>query len=338
MHYSRMISTIDSHTGGEGTRLVTAGLPPIPGETMFEKMRFAEQQLGWLPGWLLLEPRGHRNLYGAILTPPCSPGAQAGVIFINNHGFEPMCGHAVIGVVTSLLETGYLAPGEDGQVTLDTPAGLIRADANIEDGHVRSVSFENIPAFVYRLDMPLALEDGQVILVDIAFGGNFFALVDAGQLGLELTPEHSSRLVSLGMDILRRINAQVSLHHPLLPEIDRIIDLRFTQAGGDRLADSRNVVVLGDCMLDRSPCGTGTCAEMAVRFARGQLEQGERFVTESILGTRFTGCVLGKTRVGDGQASFPAVFPQVTGSAFLTGFHQFVLQENDPFPQGFVLD
>jgi proline racemase len=336
--FLKCISTIDSHTAGEGTRLVMSGLPLVPGQTMAEKLAYAEEHLSWVPGLLLLEPRGHKDLFGAILVPPCSPTADIGVLFMDNKDYEPMCGHAVIGIVTTLLETGMFEMVEpETLITLDTPSGPVRAHAQIMDGHVLAVSFENVPSFIYRSDVTLKVSEGGDLVVDVVFGGLFFVFVNARHLEIELIPDNAARLAGLGMRILAAANEQVPVRHPELPHIDRIIDLRFyVEPVGDG-ADSRNVVILGDHMIDRSPCGTGTCAEVALRYARGQLSLDELFVTESIIGTRFTGQVIAETQVGSSSEVFPAVIPKVTGSAYITGFHQFVLDGEDPFPEGFRL-
>jgi proline racemase len=286
----------------------------------------------------LLEPRGHKDLFGAVLVPPCSPEADIGVLFMDNQGYEPMCGHAVIGLVTSLLETGtFEMAGPETLVILDTPAGLVNAYAQVRDGRVLTVSFENVPSFVYRSDVTLKIPEVGELLIDLVFGGLFFVFVDARQLKIELIPANSASLADLGMRILAAANEQVTVRHPELPHIDKMIDLRFYVEPWEGEADSRNVVILGDHMVDRSPCGTGTSAEAALRYARGQLKVGESFVTESIIGTCFTGQVVAETQVGDRSANFPAVIPRITGSAYITGFHQFVLDERDPFPTGFRL-
>jgi len=336
--FLKYISTIDSHTAGEGTRLVMSGLPPVPGQTMAEKLAYAEEHLSWAPGLLLLEPRGHKDMFGAILVPPCSPTADIGVLFMDNKDYEPMCGHAVIGIVTVLLETGMFEMVEpETLITLDTPSGPVRAHAQIMDGHVQAVSFENVPSFIYRSDITLKVPEVGDLVVDVVFGGLFFVFVDARHLEIELIPDQAARLADLGMLILAAANEQVPVRHPELPHINKIIDLRFCLEIVSNGVDSRNVVILGDHMVDRSPCGTGTCAEVALRYARGQLGLGETFVTESIIGTRFTGQVIAETQVGSGSEVFPAVIPKVTGSAYITGLHQFVLDGEDPFPEGFRL-
>jgi proline racemase len=332
--FRKVISTVDSHTAGECTRLVTSGLAPLRGRTMAEKLAYAEKHLPWAPRLLLLEPRGHKDMFGAILTAPGSADADLGVVFMDNQGYEPMCGHAVIGTVTTVLETGMFPMVEpESRITLDTPSGLVHAYARTESGRVASVSFENVPAFVYRSDVVLDVPSVGKLSMDVVFGGLFFVFVDARQIALDLIPASAARLADLGMRILAVANQGVEVRHPELSHIDRIIDLRFYVEPGPDGADSRNVVILGDHMVDRSPCGTGTSAEAALRHAQGRLDVGESFVTESIIGTRLTGQVVATTEVGD----FPAVVPRVTGSAYLTGFHSFVLDPDDPFPTGFQL-
>jgi proline racemase len=300
---------------------------------MAEKLSYAEGHLSWVPGFLLSEPRGHKDLFGAILVPPCSPTADIGVLFMDNKDYEPMCGHAVIGVVTTLLETGmFELVGPETLVTLDTPSGLVRAHAQIMEGQVQSVSFENVSSFVYRRDVTLKVPGVGDLVVDVVFGGLFFVFIESHQLEIELHPENAARLAELGMSILEAANEQIPVQHPDLPHVNRIIDVRFYEQSTAGVVDSRNVVILG-----RSPCGTGTCAEAALRYARGQLGLGETFVTESIIGTRFIGQVVAETQVGSDSPIFPAIIPKVTGSAYITGFHQFVLDAKDPFPEGFRL-
>lgn len=336
--FSKIVSTVDSHTAGECTRLVCGGQPLLRGSTMAEKLAYAEKCLPWAPGFLLLEPRGHKDMFGAILTPPCSPEADIGVVFMDNHGYEPMCGHAVIGTVTTVLEMGMLSMREPQIiVTLDTPAGLVRAEAHVEGGRVVAVSFENVPSFVYRSGVVLHVPDIGELTVDVAFGGLFFVLVEARQIAVGLKPANVARLADLGMAILSAANEQIRVRHPELPHVDRIMDLRFYVEPGADGADSRNVVILGDHMVDRSPCGTGTSAETALRHAQGRLHVGESFVTESIIGTRFRAELVRTAEVGSGDTRFGAVVPRITGSAYLTGFHRFVLDPDDPLPEGFRL-
>jgi proline racemase len=213
----------------------------------------------------------------------------------------------------------------------------VRTYAQIENGRVMAVSFDNVPCFVYQPGKVLVMPEIGDLVVDVVFGGLFFVFVDTGQIGIELVPTNAAQLADMGMRILTVANEQLPVRHPDLPHVDKIIDLRFFVEPGTNGADTRNVVILGDHMVDRSPCGTGTSAEAALRYAQGRLRLGESFVTESIIGTRFTAQVVAETQVGEGDAAFPAVIPRVTGQAHITGFHQFVLDDEDPFPCGFHL-
>ena len=334
----KIIHTVDSHTAGEGTRLVLSGLPPLLGSSMEEKFVEARQRFPWLPKLLLREPRGHKDLYGALLTSPCTPQADQGVLFMNNSGYEPMCGHGLIGVVTCLLEMGIFPVREpETRLVLDTPAGVIAAYAKTVAGRALSVAFDNVPSFGVHLDALLRLPEGYPLVVDIAFGGNYFVLLDAGQLGIELLPANAGRLADWGMRILEAANQQFEVRHPEIPHIDRITDVRFIAAPDSNRLNSRNVVVLGHQMVDRSPCGTGTCAELAVRFARGQALPGQLFTSQGILGTQFTAQIVEQVQFTSGKVPYPAIRPRLEGQAYLTGFHQFILHDDDPFPEGFLL-
>jgi proline racemase len=332
------IWTIDSHTAGEGTRLVTKGLPQLQGQTMGEKMEYAQESLSWVPGALLLEPRGHKDLYGAILTSACNPEADFGVVFMNNRGYEPMCGHGLIGVVTCLLEMDLL-PALEPHICLkaDTPAGLIDIRVRFQNGRAINVAFDNVPSFAVALDVPLHLENGSIINADIAFGGNFFALVQIDQLNLGLTNENAARLADLGMQALHAANQQIRVVHPYMSYLDRITDLRFYADSRTPGIDSQNVVILGDRMVDRSPCGTGTCAELAVRYARRSIKLGQVFVSQGLLGTHFRATALCEVSQSKGVFPYPAIIPRLEGQAYLTGTHEFLFKEDDPFKNGFLM-
>jgi proline racemase len=335
----KIVWTVDSHTAGESTRLVTQGLPPLRGNSMAEKLAFAEQHLAWAPGALLLEPRGHKDLYGAILTEPCSAEADIGVVFMNNQGFEPMCGHGLIGAATSVLETGLVSSDcPETDLIVDTAVGLVKARVHQQADQGCRVAFENVPSFAYQLDVTLFLSGGRRLLVDVAFGGNFFLLVDARQVGIALEPANLSQLIELGMSALAAANAQLHVSHPGIPHIKRILDVRFCSESVHPGVGSRSVVILGNRMVDRSPCGTGTSAELAVRYARRQLQIGEPFITESILGTCFNGKVMREVNDMPYSSAYPAIIPLIEGQAFLTGMHQFVFEKGDPFNNGFILD
>jgi len=333
-----LITAIDSHTAGEGTRLVISGLPRLRGDSMAEKMAQAQLHYSWLPGYLLLEPRGHKDLYGAWLVEPADPRADWGVLFMNNQGYETMCGHGLMGVATCLIETGMHPCQEpETRLLMDTPAGLVTVLAQVQAGLVQGVTFENVPAFVFQQEVDIVLPGGVSCRVDVVFGGNFFALVHTRQLGVELSIENVPRLTELGMQVRQVINERISVQHPQMAHIQRVIDVRFYHEVEKQGVNSRNIVVLGNRMIDRSPCGTGTCAELALLYQRGELKLGEPWVCESLLDTRFTGRIVAQTQVGNEHQSFDAIIPQVSGRAYLTGWRLFTPHPEDPFPQGFLI-
>jgi proline racemase len=337
VQFTRIISTVDSHTAGAPTRLVVSGLPFLPGATMAEKMVYARNKLDSLRRFLLLEPRGRQDMYGAVLTTPTDPEADFGLIFMNTQQYTTMCGHAVIGAATTLAETGMVEAVEpETTVTFDTPVGVVHTRIHIEGGRVREVSFDNTPVFAYQLDARLSVRGLGDVTADIAYSGGFFALVKAQLIGLELVPANVEALINLGIRIRDAANSQISVRHPELPFTNLIDCVEFcgpAEHREDGILHARNTVILGERTVDRSPCGTGTCAKMAVLMARGELKVGEQFISESIIGTRFIGQIMGETRVGE----YPAILPRVAGRAHLTGLHQFVLESDDPFPHGFFL-
>jgi proline racemase len=335
--FKHVISTVDSHTAGESTRLVVSGLPPLRGATMAEKMICARKELDGLRGLLMLEPRGRQDMYGALLTTPTDRKADFGLIFMNTRKYTTMCGHAVIGAATTVVETGMIQAVEpETTVVFETPVGLIDTQAQVQDGRVLGVSFSNTPVFVYQLGARLSDSDLGELLVDVVYSGGFFALVDAERVGLKLIPAETSMLADLGARLRQLANAQLEVRHPELSFV-RTIDAVEFHSRAERREDgslwARNAATFGERTVDRSPCGTGTGAKMAVLHATGDLEVGQGFISESIVGTRFIGRIIEETRVG----AYPAIVPRVTGRAYLTGFHQFVLDPDDPFPRGFSL-
>ncbi|WP_417007864.1 proline racemase family protein [Anaerotruncus massiliensis (ex Togo et al. 2019)] len=331
---SRMFTAVDTHTEGEATRIVTGGMPAAPGATMAEKRAYLQERLDHVRRMLLFEPRGHKDMFGAFLLPPCRPEADAGVVFMDSGSYLNMCGHGSIGVVTALLETGMVpCAGEEADVTLDTPSGLIRARAKLHNGRVREVTVRNVPAFLYREGVPVALSDGRTVHADIAFGGNFFALVEAEEAGVALDAADKDRLTARGAEIRDALNAAGGIAHPLLPHIRTVDLVEFCGPARDPRADARNVVVFGDGQIDRSPCGTGTSAKLALLRARGELPLGKPYVHESILGTLFTGVAAEDTA----QGGYPAIVPEITGRAYVTGLAQYLLDPEDPLGGGFLL-
>jgi proline racemase len=315
------------------TRVITAGLGVVPGASMQERRLYFEDHLDHLRLMLMREPRGHSAMSGAFLQPPTRPDADWGVLFVEVSGLLPMCGHGTIGVATVLVETGMVAVTEpETTIRLDTPAGLVEATVTVSDGHAERVRLRNVPAFVVDLDAEVDVPSLGSVRYDMAFGGNFYALVAADSVGLEPVPENSQRLIEAGLDTIDAINAAARPAHPLDSAISGCKHVVFHKPGHDG-AHARNATSIHPGWLDRSPCGTGTSARMAALHRRGELALGEEFVNESVIGSRFTGRLLDETRVGD----LPAVIPEVSGRAWVTGMGQYLLDPTDPFPSGFAL-
>jgi proline racemase len=325
---ARYLAAVDSHTEGMPTRVVTGGIGPIPGASMLERKLHFEQHMDELRLLLMREPRGHSAMSGAILQPPTREDADWGVLFIEVSGCLPMCGHGTIGVATVLVETGMVPVREpETVVRLDTPAGLVEARVAVENGRAGAVTLRNVPAFLLERDRQVG-----DLVCDIAFGGNFYAIVAAADAGVEVDPANADELIARGAEIMTQLNAEAPAVHPEDPRIAGCRHVIFRAPGRDG-AHARNATSIYPGWLDRSPCGTGTSATMAALHARGKLAVGEPFVNESVIGTRFTGRLVGETRVGD----LPAVVPEITGRAWVTGMGQYLLDAEDPFPAGFAL-
>ena len=333
MRFERIISTIDAHAAGEPLRIITSGVPPLPGATILERRRYMAEHLDDVRRTLLFEPRGHADMYGAVLTPPVSPGADFGVLFLTNEGYSTMCGHGVIALSTVLLETGMVASRkEQTEVVYDSPAGLIKASAVVDDGRVTSVAFRNVPAFRFAHDLEVMTGVGRV-RVDVAYGGAFYALVDAADLGVEVLPENAVTLTKLGMEIKRAVDREIEVVHPDEPELRGIYGTIISEPPRTASGDGRNITIYAEGAVDRSPCGTGTSAKLACLYEDGRLPLGKPYVHESVIGTMFTGRVLGETAV----ARYPAVETEIAGRGFMTGFHQFVVDPDDPTAGGFLV-
>jgi len=334
MKFDRMISAIDSHTEGNPTRVVIGGVPVIPGATFRDKWAWAKENLEGLRKLLMFEPRGHAAMSGSIVTAPCTPGADVGIINIEVSGFLPMCGHGTIGTCTVLVEAGLVPVTEPvTNLVLDTPAGLVRAQVAVENGVAKSVTIRNVPSFLYRGGVKVKVPELGEVVVDIAYGGNFYAIVPAESVGIEIVPSQAHAITHKGALIRDAIFEQVEIQHPTIPAINRCTHVRFVSRSTNPLATTRNAVLFSAESIDRSPCGTGTSAEMAARYANHQQKLGEAFTSESIIGSLFHGRLLEEVREGP----FTAVVPAITGSAYISGIQQFVLDSRDPFPQGFHL-
>ena len=333
MRAARYFSAVDSHTEGMPTRVITGGLAALPGATMQERRVYFEANLDDLRLLLMREPRGHSAMSGAFLQPPTRPDADWGVLFVEVSGCLPMCGHGTIGVATVLVECGLVAVTEPvTTISLDTPAGLVQARVAVQDGHATGVTLRNVPAFVERLDATVAVPSLGTVTYDMAFGGNFYALVPAATVGLEPVPADAEPLIAAGLEIIDAIAAGAPPVHPRDPAIRGCKHVVFHAPGEDG-ADARSATSIHPGWLDRSPCGTGTSARMAQLHARGELALGREFVNESVIGSRFVGRLVEELDL-DGT---PAVVPEVSGRAWITGMGQYLLDPTDPFPTGFSL-
>ena len=329
----RVFAAVDSHTEGMPTRVITGGIGPIPGASMLGRKLHFEEHMDDLRLLLMREPRGHGAMSGAILQPPLRDDADWGVVFIEVSGCLPMCGHGTIGVATVLVETGMVEVREpETVVRLDTPAGLVEARVAVDGGRARSVSLRNVPSFLLARERSVTL-NGRALTYDMAFGGNFYAILPADSAGLEVDPARADELIATGLDIMAAINGSERPVHPADERISGCRHVVFTAPGEDGRRSQRSATSIHPGWLDRSPCGTGTSARLAQLHARGELGMGEEFVNRSVIGTRFAGRIVEETEV----AGVPAVVPEISGCAWITGMGQYMLDPEDPFPAGFAL-
>ena len=329
------IRTIDAHTAGEPLRLIVDGFPSVEGATMQDKREWVRANYDHLRTALMLEPRGHTDMYGALLTEPERAASDAGVLFMHNAGFSTMCGHGVIAVATIAIERGLITPRRADEIVLDTPAGQVTARPRVAAAavpRVAGVSFRNVPSFVLHPAVAIRL-NGRTIHADVAFGGAFYAIVDSEAVGLAIRGEQLAELRRAGMAIKHGVEAAVRVEHPEQPGLHGIYGTIFTGPPTSADADLRNVTIFAESEVDRSPCGTGTCAVMAVLAAMGILTPEQTFTHESIIGTRFRGRVAAELMVGD----LPAIQPEIEGEAYITGESTFFIDERDPLAFGFAL-
>jgi proline racemase len=340
-----MIRTIDAHAAGGPLRLIVDGFPSPPGRTMIEKGEWVARHAGRACRSVLLEPRGHTDMSGAILTEPVSPGSHAGVVFMRGDGYCTMSGHGIIAVTTIALERGLIGlfpvDGDTTTVVFDTPAGVIRARAEFRAGRageagaagarrVGRVVFANVPSFVLHAGLRVPVGQRKV-LADVAFGGAFYAIVDSEAVGLPIDAAHLPELRRAGIAISRAIEAVLAIKHPVDAGLEGLAGTIFTSPPGDERSALRNVAIFSDAGAERSPGGTGTAAVMAVLDAMGLIGADTPFVHESLIGTRFTGRIAARTTVGE----YPAIVPEIEGAAWITGEHTFIFDDDDPLKEGF---
>lgn len=326
---------MDAHTEGQPFRIVTSGFPTIRGKTMREKCKYTKNNLEELRRLILYEPRGNNTMCGAFLVEPTIPAAHTGVIFIEPIGIVPMCGHGSLAIAKFLVETREVEITEPTtHVKLDTLAGLVDLEVSVSDGNVEEITLRNVDSFSYLRDAKIQTEKFGSIRVDIAYGGTFYAIVPAKDLGLEITPKQASKLIEYGEIIRKAILEQMEIKHPSESELEKVLYVQFTGPPTHRKASMKNTVVVAPSGLDRSPCGTGTSARMADLAAKGKLHVGDEFVHESIIGSLFRGKITGESHVG----KYSTVSTEITGRAYITGFQHLVSEEDDPFKRGFLLD
>ena len=346
MRLSKMIQAIDLHACGEPGRVIVGGVLDVPGTTMFEKARYFEQHADDIRKRMLNEPRGYPALCCNVIVPPCNPQAQAGYIIMEHVEYPGMSGTNTICVATALLETGMLPMTEPiTEITLEAPAGLIRITAECHNGKVRQVTFRNVPAFAVYLDREIEVPQLGTVTVDVAYGGMFYAIAEAAQFGLQLTPDEGADITRITEMIKAAAAEQLPVTHPEQPGFSGVTIAQLSGPAHSAQNHMRNAVTVSTGqldwakpstwtgVLDRSPCGTGTCARMATLHARGRLGLNQDFRHEGVLGTVFTGRLLEETQVGP----YRAVVPTIGGTAWITGFASYVLDPEDPFPQGFTV-
>lgn len=333
MKFQKLFTTIDTHTGGNPTRSLISGMPKLQGDTMSDKMLYMQKHYDWIRKFLMNEPRGHSVMSGAIITDPCHPDADLGVIYIETGGYLPMCGHDTIGVCTALVEAQLIdIQTPYTNITLDTPAGLINVQIKVEEGIAKEVTFKNVPSFLLK---KVDIEDPELGIVEceIAYGGNFYGIVDARKIGLDLSVENATAIINTGIRLRNAVNAKEKIVHPEFSFIEGLTHMEFYTDATNELAHLKNTVVVPPGGIDRSPCGTGTSAKIATLYTKNELAINEPFVYESIVGTLFTARVLEEVTVGDAIA----VIPEVTGSAWVMGMHKFFYNEQDPLKEGYLM-
>jgi 4-hydroxyproline epimerase len=326
-------SCIDAHTCGNPVRVVSGGGPQLQGASMSERRQHFLQEFDWIRTGLMFEPRGHDMMSGSILYTPTREDCDVGILFIETSGCLPMCGHGTIGTVTVAIENGLVKPKTPGTLRLETPAGLVVAEYNQVGEYVESVRLTNVPAFLHSEDLEIDCPDLGSIKVDVAYGGNFYAIVEPQANYRDMADFTAGDLVRMSPILRKRMNEKYTFQHPENPTIKGLSHILWTGAPTSKEADARNAVFYGDKAIDRSPCGTGTSARMAQLAAKGKLKVGDNFVHESIIGSLFKGRVVKEAKVGN----HAAIIPSIEGWARVTGYNTIFIDDRDPYRHGFVV-
>lgn len=324
---------VDAHTCGNPVRVVAGGAPWLPGDSAIERRAYFLENLDWIRTGLMFEPRGHDMMSGSILMPPTRDDCDAGILFIETSGCLPMCGHGTIGTVTVAIERGLAQPATPGRLILDAPAGRVVAEYGMDGAHVDWVKLTNVASYLHARDLEITSPHLGRLTVDVAYGGNFYAIVEPQENFSDMADYKASELVDMARELRRAMNEAYSFEHPDEPAIQGLSHIMWTGKATTPQGDARNAVYYGDKAIDRSPCGTGTSARMAQLAARGRLNVGDSFVHESIIGSTFTGKVEAATTVANHQA----IIPSVQGWARITGLNTLFIDDRDPYAHGFVV-
>ena len=323
---------VDAHTCGNPVRLVAGGGPILEGANMMEKRLHFLKEYDWIRKGLMFEPRGHDMMSGSILYPPSDEENDIGILFIETSGCLPMCGHGTIGTVTIMLEEGLVEPKKAGELRLETPAGLIHVRYKKEGNKVQSVRLTNIPSFLYKENLTVECPDLGHLKVDVAYGGNFYAIVDPQKNYSGVQDYNTDQLIRWSREVRKRLNDQYDFQHPTSPNIQGLSHLLWTGTPLDEKSNGRNAVFYGDKAIDRSPCGTGTSARLAQLYSKGKLKVGDQYIHESYIGSKFIGRIESAVQVAD----FEAIIPSIEGWAKITGYNNIIIDdEDDPYAHGF---
>ena len=328
------ITTLDTHTAGEPLRIVTSSVPELFGDTILAKRMYMKENYDFIRRQLMSEPRGHADMYGCIITSPVSQEADFGVIFMHNDGYSSMCGHGIIAITKVAIESRIVKVSEPiTNIKIDSPAGLITAIGHLENSKVKKVAFQNVPSYVVALDSEIEIPKYGKIKYDLAFGGAYYAYVQAADVGLTCYPKDIERIISIGREIKKAVSNTVNIKHPINNDLSFLYGTIFIGKPEDSNSNSRNVCIFADGEVDRSPTGTGVSGRLAIHNARGDISIDEPITIESIIGTKFTGKIIEETKFG----SFDAIIPEITGEAFITGKHEFYIDPEDPIGYGIFL-
>jgi len=328
------IKTIDAHTAGEPLRIILEGLPEIKGSTILEKRKYMKENFDHLRTALMFEPRGHADMYGAIITQPENETSDFGVLFLHNEGYSTMCGHGIIAITKVLVQTGYIEPKEPiTEIKIDTPAGLVTSFAKINKGDIDSVYFHNVPSFVLTTGQFIKVQGIGNVKYDIAFGGAFYAFVNADLFNIDMREENFRELIEKGMAIKKAVMKSYPIEHPSKEDLNFLYGTIFYGKPHNEDADSRNVCIFAEGEVDRSPTGTGVSARMALHYAKGEIGLNQPIVIESIIGTKFTGRVIETSTIGE----YDCVIPRIEGNAYITAKNEFLFDPEDPLKGGFIL-